>query len=86
MSTRSLTPLMLRLPSGLAGATDTDIKVVLSDLLADESPLGGTEIHPRRFSDRRARRSRRAYDHRLELSGIPGIRGSTTSTPSKVGM
>ncbi len=29
------------LPSGLAGATDADIKVVLSDLLADESPLGG---------------------------------------------
>jgi predicted RND superfamily exporter protein len=28
------------LPSGLAGATDGDVKIVLADLLADDSPLG----------------------------------------------
>jgi predicted RND superfamily exporter protein len=28
------------LPSGLAGATDADVKIALADLLADDSPLG----------------------------------------------
>jgi predicted RND superfamily exporter protein len=29
------------LPSGLAGATDADVKIALADLLADDSPTGG---------------------------------------------